>query len=87
MNSVEPSMAIPVASSSGSKDNPAMERSTLSNSVTENEVQTQNVDQLSSDLGTSQDYGGGMMKVVPSDVDVSVLVLNLVFLKRRCGLR
>ncbi|XP_075089791.1 transcription factor E2FA [Nicotiana tabacum] len=69
MNSVEPSMAIPVASSSGSKDNPAMERSTLSNSVTENEVQTQNVDQLSSDLGTSQDYGGGMVKVVPSDVD------------------
>ncbi|XP_059278572.1 transcription factor E2FA [Lycium ferocissimum] len=69
MNGVEPSAAIPVASSSCSMDYPGMERSTVSNSVTENEGQTQNVDELSSDLGTSQDYGGGMMKILPSDVD------------------
>ncbi|MCD7452890.1 e2f transcription factor [Datura stramonium] len=69
MNGVEPSATIPVASSSGSKDYPAIEISTVSNSVTENEGQTQNVDQLSSNLGSSQDYGGGMMKILPSDVD------------------
>ncbi|CAN4089615.1 unnamed protein product [Withania somnifera] len=69
MNGVEPSTAIPGASSSGSKDYPATEISTVSNNVTENEGQTQNVDQLSSDICTSQDYCGGMMKILPSDVD------------------
>ncbi|KAF3667840.1 Transcription factor E2FA [Capsicum annuum] len=69
MNGFEPSTTIPDASSSGSKDYPAVEISTVSNNVTENEGQTQNVDQLSSDVGTSQDYGGGMMKILPSDVD------------------
>ncbi|KAL3379374.1 hypothetical protein AABB24_000204, partial [Solanum stoloniferum] len=69
MNGVEPPTTIPVASSSGSKDYPTMEISTVSNSVTENEEQTHNVDHLSSDLGTSQDYNGGMMKILPSDVD------------------
>lgn len=82
MNGVEPPMTIPVASSSGSKDYPTMEISTVSNSVTENEGQTHNVDQLSSDLGTSQEYNGGMMKILPSDVDVSVLLQNLVLLTR-----
>ncbi|CAN4113982.1 unnamed protein product [Withania somnifera] len=69
MNGVEPSTTIPGASISGSKDYPAMEISTVSNCVSENQGQTQNVDQLSSGLGTSQDYGGGMMKILPSDVD------------------
>ncbi|KAM3322813.1 hypothetical protein P3S67_003964 [Capsicum chacoense] len=57
MNSDEPSTTILDASSSGSKDYPATEISTVSNNVTENGGQTQNVDQLSSDVGTSQDYG------------------------------
>ncbi|PHT93234.1 Transcription factor E2FA [Capsicum annuum] len=69
MNGVEPSTTIPDASSSGSKDYPATEILIVSNNVTENGGQTQNVDQLSSDVGTSEDYGGGMMKIVPSDVD------------------
>ncbi|XP_047265448.1 transcription factor E2FA-like isoform X1 [Capsicum annuum] len=71
MNGVEPSTTIPDASSSGSKDYPATEILIVSNNVTENGGQTQNVDQLSSDVGTSEDYGGGMMKIVPSDVDIT----------------
>ncbi|KAI7991743.1 Transcription factor E2FA [Camellia lanceoleosa] len=68
MNGGEPSMNFPIASSSGSNENPATETTTGSIDV-EIEPWAQDGHGLSSDLNVSQDYAGGIMKIVPSDID------------------
>ncbi|CAL5357015.1 unnamed protein product [Camellia sinensis] len=68
MNGGEPSMNFPIASSSGSNENPATETTTGSIGV-EIEPRAQDGHGLSSDLNVSQDYAGGIMKIVPSDID------------------
>uniref|UniRef100_A0A5B6ZWZ9 Putative transcription factor E2FB n=1 Tax=Davidia involucrata TaxID=16924 RepID=A0A5B6ZWZ9_DAVIN len=69
INGVDPSMSFPLASSSGSNENPPMEMATEGSSGVEIEAQTQDGHRMSSDLNVSQDYAGGIMKIVPSDVD------------------
>ncbi|KAE8098624.1 hypothetical protein FH972_016670 [Carpinus fangiana] len=69
MNSIEPPVCFPVASSSGSNENPPTE--VVNVNITGNEIEPQALygHQISSDLSASQDFAGGMMKIVPSDVD------------------
>jgi transcription factor E2F3 len=80
MNSVEPPVSFPVASSSGSNENPPTE--VVNVNITRNEIEPQALygHQISSDLSASQDFAGGMMKIVPSDVDVSFVILSNLFL-------
>lgn len=76
MNGVEIPMSLPLASSSGSNENPATEMVTVENSGKEIECQAQDGQNMCSDLNASQEFVGGIMKIVP-DVDVSVATLNL----------
>ncbi|XP_057505879.1 transcription factor E2FA [Actinidia eriantha] len=69
MNSVEPSMSFPIASSSGSNENPATETTTLVSGWVEVEPQAQYSRRMSSDPNLSNDYPGGIRKIVPSDID------------------
>lgn len=78
MTGVEPSMSVPLASSSGSNDNPSTDRSTVTNSLPGNGSQAHDDSQMSCDLGASLEFNGGMMKIVPSDADVSLVVINLI---------
>ncbi|OVA07115.1 Transcription factor E2F/dimerization partner (TDP) [Macleaya cordata] len=67
LNGVEPPPSLPPASSSGSHVEPAMV--TEENRGTEIELQGQDENRMYSDPNTSQDFVGGIMKIVPSDVD------------------
>ncbi|PSS15878.1 Transcription factor E2FA like [Actinidia chinensis var. chinensis] len=69
MNSVEPSMSFPIASSSGSNENPATELTTVVSGWVEVEPQAQYSHRMSSDPNLSHDYPGGIRKIVPSDID------------------
>ncbi|CAK9180584.1 unnamed protein product [Ilex paraguariensis] len=69
MNGVEPSMNFPLASSSGSNENLATETATMGISGLQIEAQAQDGHRMSSDPSASQEYAGGIMKIVPSDVD------------------
>lgn len=71
MNGVVPPASFPLASSSGSNEHPATEMVTMDNTRKEVEPQAQHDHQMCSDVNASQEFGGGMMKIVPSDVDVS----------------
>lgn len=73
MNSVQPSMSFPLASSTGSNDNPAVETTIVGNGL-ENGSRIQNGQGVNSDLYNPQDISGGIMKILPSEVDVSVLI-------------
>lgn len=77
MTGVEPSMSVPLASSSGSNDNPSTDRSTVTNNLPGNGSLAHD-SQMSCDLGASLEFNGGMMKIVPSDADVSLVVINLI---------
>ncbi|XP_074355252.1 transcription factor E2FA isoform X2 [Apium graveolens] len=68
MNSVQPSMSFPLASSTGSNDNPAAETTIMGNGL-ENGSRTQNGHGVNSDLDNPQDISGGIMKILPSEVD------------------
>nr|GLL46105.1 transcription factor E2FA-like [Ipomoea trifida] len=68
MTGVEPSMSVPLASSSGSNDNPSTDRSTVTNNLPGNGSLAHD-SQMSCDLGASLEFNGGMMKIVPSDAD------------------
>ena len=74
MNSVEPSTSFPIASSSGSNENPATEMTTVVSSGVEVEPQAQYSHRMSCDPNLSHDYPGGIRKIVPSDIDVSVIL-------------
>lgn len=73
MNSVQPSMSLPLASSTGSNDNPAAETAIVGHGL-ENGTMTQDGHGVNSDLYTSEDISGGIMKILPSELDVSVLI-------------
>lgn len=70
---MQPSVSLPLASSTGSNDNPAPETTIVGNGL-ENGSSTQNGHGVNSDLYNSQDISGGIMKILPSEVDVSVLI-------------
>lgn len=72
MNAVEPAISYPLASSSGSNDIPTAEGSTLERSGLGLGELSQDGNRTTADHGASPDYGAGMMKILPSDVDVSV---------------
>lgn len=68
MNGVEPPVSLPVASSSGSNENLPTDAAPLK--TTGNEIEPQAVyGHQMIDASTSQDCVGGMMKIVPSEVD------------------
>ncbi|KAA8516795.1 hypothetical protein F0562_017095 [Nyssa sinensis] len=69
MNGVDQSMSFPLASSSGSNDNPPTEMATGGSSGVAIEAQAQDGRRMNSDLNVSQDHPGGIVKIVPSDVD------------------
>lgn len=68
MNSVQPSMSFPLASSTGSSDNPAAETTIVGNRL-ENGSGTQDGHGVNSDLYNPQDTSGGIMKILPSEID------------------
>ncbi|KAJ7942457.1 Transcription factor [Quillaja saponaria] len=72
MNGVEPPMSLPLASSSGSNEDPATEVLTMESNGKGVEPQALHSHHLCSDLNASQEFAGGMMKIVPSDVDNDV---------------
>lgn len=71
VNGVEPSMSFPLASSSGSNENAATEMTPVASSMVEFEPPAQNSHRMSSDPIVSQDNAGGIMRIVPSDINVS----------------
>ncbi|KAK9290630.1 hypothetical protein L1049_008802 [Liquidambar formosana] len=83
MNGVEPPTSFPLASSSGSNENPAIDLVTVESSGKAIEHQAQDDHRMCSDLNASQEFVGGIMKIVPdvdsdadywllSDADVSI---------------
>ncbi|KAI3447390.1 hypothetical protein Pfo_004055 [Paulownia fortunei] len=69
MNGVEQSTSFPLASSSGSNENTAMERASFAHSAEQIEAQEQESHGLSSIFGASQECTGGMTKIIPSNID------------------
>ncbi|XP_052112855.1 transcription factor E2FA isoform X2 [Arachis duranensis] len=69
INGPEPPVSLPLPSSSGSNEPPVAETVPAECSAKGLEPQPQIPSHTYSDLNTSQDFGGGMMKIVPSDAD------------------
>ncbi|MED6212747.1 E2F transcription factor 3 [Stylosanthes scabra] len=69
INGAEPPVNFPLPSSSGSNEQPVAEPVPAECSAEGLEPQPQIPSQPYCDLNTSQDFGGGMMKIVPSDAD------------------
>ncbi|MED6134380.1 E2F transcription factor 3, variant 2 [Stylosanthes scabra] len=69
INGAEPPVNFPLPSSSGSNEQPVAEAVPAECSAEGLEPQPQIPSQTYCDLNTSQDFGGGMMKIVPSDAD------------------
>ncbi|XP_010262959.1 PREDICTED: transcription factor E2FA-like [Nelumbo nucifera] len=69
MNSIEAPPSLPLASSSGSSENPAVAMVTEDCQGKEMELQGHDDHRMYSDPNASQDFVGGIMKIVPSDVD------------------
>ncbi|KAJ4705371.1 Transcription factor [Melia azedarach] len=69
MNNVVPAESFSIASNSGSKENQARGIINVESTRNEIEAQAQHAHQICSDINSSEDFGGGMMKIVPSDVD------------------
>ncbi|KAJ1385790.1 Winged helix-like DNA-binding domain superfamily [Sesbania bispinosa] len=69
VNGAEPPMSIPLASSSGSNEQPVAEMVPAECSGQGLEPQAQLSSHAYSDLNASQEFAGGMMKIVPSDAD------------------
>lgn len=72
MNNIEPPVSFPLASSSGSNEQLTTETIPVEHNGKELESQTQLSSHTCSDLNASQEFSGGIMKIVPSDVDVSI---------------
>ena len=71
MDGVEQHAPMPVASSSGSSDNPATESTIVANAGMEVEVHPQPVENMNSGHNMPQDSPGRITKIVSSDVNVS----------------
>ncbi|KAG8374027.1 hypothetical protein BUALT_Bualt11G0088300 [Buddleja alternifolia] len=69
MSGVEQSTNFPVATSSGSNENPAMERASLAHGAHHIESQAQESHGFNSIFGASQECVGGMTKIMPSNID------------------
>ncbi|OMO82525.1 hypothetical protein CCACVL1_11927 [Corchorus capsularis] len=67
-NGVEPPAAVPLASSSGSNEN-HVEMVNAESTRKKVEPQAQQTHQTNSDIIASQESVGGMMRIVPSDID------------------
>lgn len=81
MNGADDSANIPVAStSSGSHDNIAVERLSLAHEPPQAEAQIQDDHELNSVYASAQDYAGGMTKITPSNIDVSVIFPSALIL-------
>ena len=74
MNGVEPPVSFPIASSSGSNEHQATEVIPVECSGRGLEPQTQLSSHTCSEINASQEFPGAIMKIVPSDVDVSVCI-------------
>lgn len=75
MNAVEP-VSLPLSSSSGSNEHLTTEMAHVEHNGKGLEPQAQVSSHTCSDLNASQEFGGGIMKIVPSDVDVSIFNLS-----------
>lgn len=80
VNGVEPSTSFPVASSSGSNENAATEMTPVVSSRVEFEPPAQYSHRMSSDPNVSQDNAGGIMRIVPSDINVSSVFPTSLFI-------
>ncbi|PON97398.1 E2F Family [Trema orientale] len=69
INGAEPPANFPIASSLGSSEPTATELVTVESTGKEIEPQEQQDHQMCADINASQEFTGGMMKIVPSDVD------------------
>lgn len=69
-------MSFPIRSSSGSNDIQLTEVTTVDSIRREIDTQAHYSNQISSDLNSTQESVGGMMRIVPSEVDVSVFFLK-----------
>ncbi|KAF8395448.1 hypothetical protein HHK36_019394 [Tetracentron sinense] len=69
LNGVEAPLSFPLASGSGSNENPAAIMVTEGSRGKEVQLQGQDDQRMCSDLNASQDFVGGIMKIVPSDID------------------
>ncbi|KAG8376828.1 hypothetical protein BUALT_Bualt09G0104400 [Buddleja alternifolia] len=69
MGGVEQSTSFPLASISDSNENLATERASLAHSAQQTEVQLQEAHGPNSVFGASQEYTGGMTKIIPSNID------------------
>ncbi|CAN6719584.1 unnamed protein product [Malus baccata var. baccata] len=69
VHGAEPPVNFPIASGSGSNEHPTTEVVTVESSGKEIEPWLQQVHHTCSDMNASQEFAGGMMKIVPSDVD------------------
>lgn len=76
MNGVDDSTNFPVASSSGAHENLAVERSSMAHGPPQVETHTQGSHELNTVYGSPQEYAGGMTKIIPSNIDVSVVFSN-----------
>ncbi|KAJ4705372.1 Transcription factor [Melia azedarach] len=79
-NNVQQPESFRLASSSGYNENQASRIINVKSSRNEIEARTQHANPVCSHLNSSQDFGGGIMKTVPSDVDVSGIIVNSYFL-------
>lgn len=78
LNGVEPPVRLPLASSSGSNEN-QVELVNVDSTRKEVEPQAQ-THQMGSDINASQESVGGMMRIVPLDIDVSAIRLDHLLL-------
>lgn len=79
INGAEPPVSFPIASDAGYNEHPTTEVVTVDSGGKEIEPWAQQADQTCSDINASQEFAGGMMKIVPSDVDVSIVILTNFF--------
>lgn len=81
MNGAEPPVNIPLGSSSGSNENLESEQPLpLEGSIRkEIEPRGQVTNKMSSDLAPSQEFIGGLMKIIPTEVDVSFTIRGSSF--------
>ena len=81
-NGAEQRASFPIASSLGSTEHTAAEVVVVESTGKENEpqVQAHQSHQMCSDINTSQEFVGGMMKIVPSNVDVSIILITLILM-------
>ena len=77
MNGVDAPSSFPIASSSGSCEPLSAEMVRVEHNGNGLESQAQLSSHMCSDLNASHDFAGGMMKILPSEVDVCNLSYSI----------